>query len=118
MHIVENKPATKTEPPVSFEISGTDIPQPILAFLRALYPDFIRIDADEDEFVVDGVLLAPREILRKIRADMTQEDFAYAIGISREHYSNIELGHRRITRKMAKQLAKALNYPYTLFYKE
>lgn len=46
--------------------------------------------------------------LRK-QLNITQEDLAASVGISREYLSNIERGHESISIRLLAQIAKALN---------
>ena len=42
--VVEAPPMQNTDEPVSFKVSGKNIPKPVIAFLDALFPDSVRID--------------------------------------------------------------------------
>ena len=53
--VVEAPPMQNTDEPVSFRVSGKNIPKPVIAFLDALFPDSVRID--EDDLDIDSDML-------------------------------------------------------------
>jgi putative transcriptional regulator len=57
-----------------------------------------------------------REWLIEKRGDMSQEEVARLIGISRGAYSNIENGKRDPSVTVAKKIAKALSFNWTIFF--
>lgn len=58
-----------------------------------------------------------RTWLIEIRGNLTQDQVASIAGISRSAYSNIERG-KGLSVKMAKKIAKALNFKWQLFFEE
>ncbi len=57
-----------------------------------------------------------REWLLKLRADKTQESVAKLARISRSAYANIENGKRDPSVAVARQIAEALGFDWTLFF--
>ena len=51
----------------------------------------------------------------RLRAEMTQQELADAIGAQPHHISEMEHGKRSIGKKMAHRLAKILNMSYRMF---
>lgn len=47
---------------------------------------------------------------------MTQDDVAKEAGIARPYYTMIEQGKRRPSPEVAKKIANALDFDWTLFY--
>ena len=56
--------------------------------------------------------------LKQLREDknMRQYDLAQEAGISRSYYTMIENGKKRPSPKVAKRIAKILNFDWTIFY--
>ena len=50
-----------------------------------------------------------RNTMIKLRGDRTQKEIAEKLGISQQHYSNIELGKRGIKPKMFKKFESVFN---------
>jgi len=61
-----------------------------------------------------------REWLRNRRTDkkMTQEDVAKLANIDRAYYTMIENGSRNPSVRVAKRIALALGFPWTIFFEE
>lgn len=59
-----------------------------------------------------------RDWLINLRGDRTQEDIAKLAKVSRSAYSNIELGLRDPSVKMAKKIASALGFEWRLFFEQ
>lgn len=61
-----------------------------------------------------------REWLRAHRkkTGYTQEETAKLAGISRSYYTHIEKGNKTPTVKVAKEIAKALNFNWTLLFED
>lgn len=59
-----------------------------------------------------------RQWLIAQRGRLTQIQVARLAGISRSAYSNIEIGKRDPSVTMAKAIAKALNFKWTLFFEQ
>ncbi len=123
--IVVSKPATATEPTILFSIVGPDIPEALIAFLKALYPEHVFTRDEhgalipvEDVYDILSKRLPPNDALRKerIKAGLTQEQLTEMIGLCRPHYSRIEEGKCPISRKLAQKVADALGVPYTKFF--
>ena len=59
-----------------------------------------------------------REWLKKLRenADLSQSALAHTAGISQNYYCYIEIGERRPSVQVAKKIAEALNFDWTLFF--
>jgi DNA-binding XRE family transcriptional regulator len=125
--VVEAPPMRRTEKPVSFRVEGKNIPQAVLAFLDALFPDHVRIDNDEELVAVEETdwykrakaRMSPAKALKimRINAGLTQKQLADKIGIAKQNYNSLERGARPISMMMAKKLADALGTSYTMFYK-
>ena len=126
--VVEAPPMQSTDKPVSFRIEGDNIPKPVLAFLIALFPDYVRIDDDEELVAVEDtewyketeVRMTPAKTLKIMwtNAGLTQQQLADKIGIAKQNYNSLERGARPISMLMARKLAKALGTFYTMFYKD
>lgn len=56
--------------------------------------------------------------LKQLREDknMRQYDLAQEAGISRSYYTMIENGKKKPSPKVAKRIAKILNFDWTIFY--
>lgn len=56
--------------------------------------------------------------LKQLREDknMRQYDLAQKAGISRSYYTMIENGRKKPSPKVAKRIAKILNFDWTIFY--
>ena len=56
--------------------------------------------------------------LKQLREDknMRQYDLAKKAGISRSYYTMIENGKKKPSPKVAKRIAKILNFDWTIFY--
>ncbi|MGO5593376.1 helix-turn-helix transcriptional regulator [Acidaminococcus sp. HCP3S3_G9_1] len=56
--------------------------------------------------------------LKQLREDknMRQYDLAQKAGISRSYYTMIENGKKKPSPKVAKRIAKILNFDWTIFY--
>ena len=67
--VVEAPPMQSSDKPVSFRIEGDNIPKPVLAFLIALFPDYVRIDDDEELVAVEDT-----EWYKEAEARMTRQD--------------------------------------------
>jgi transcriptional regulator with XRE-family HTH domain len=59
-----------------------------------------------------------RQWLIAQRGRLTQVQVSRLAGISRSAYSNIEIGKRDPSVTMAKAIAKALNFKWTLFFEQ
>mgnify|MGYP000046835071 FL=1 len=61
-----------------------------------------------------------RKWLKELRQQkgFTQEDLAEIIGITRQHIGMIENGNSNPSPKLAKKIAKALNFNWTKFYED
>lgn len=57
-----------------------------------------------------------RQWLANIRGKLTHEEVAKIAGISRSTYSNIESGNRNPSVKVAKKIAHALKFDWSLFF--
>ena len=65
--VVEAPPMQNTDEPVSFKVSGKNIPKPVIAFLDALFPDSVRIDEDDD--VLDLSRMRSRRDSTRVHTD-------------------------------------------------
>jgi DNA-binding XRE family transcriptional regulator len=54
-------------------------------------------------------------VLRRMR-EMTQQELADKLGVSKQQVSNMESGRSPIGKKMAMRLGEALNRPYKNFF--
>ncbi|PKH09822.1 XRE family transcriptional regulator [Planomicrobium sp. MB-3u-38] len=59
-----------------------------------------------------------REWLIEKRGHLTQQEAADLIGISRGAYANIEVGNRNPSVKVAKRIADAFGFHWTIFFTE
>lgn len=61
-----------------------------------------------------------RKWLKDIRDSkgLTQEQVAILSGISRSHYTHIEQGTKTPSVKVAKRIASALNFDWTIFFED
>ena len=61
-----------------------------------------------------------RKWLKELRQQkgFTQEDLAEIIGITRQHIGMIENGNSNPSPKLAKKIAKALDFNWTKFYED
>ena len=126
--VVEAPPMRSTEKPVSFKVEGKNIPKAVLAFLNALFPDYVRIDDGEDLVPVEDTdwykrakaRMSPEKALKIMRtnAGLTQIQLAEKVGIAKQNYNSLERGTRPITMMMAKKLANALGTSYSMFYED
>lgn len=57
-----------------------------------------------------------REWLRELRGNITQEEIATRLKISRSFYTELESGQRNPSVRMAQRLALELNVPWTIFF--
>ena len=91
--VVEAPPMQNTDEPVSFRISGKNIPKPVIAFLDALFPDSVRIDEDDDALEPVEELgwykkakkrMNPAKALKimRINAGLTQAQLAKKVGLA------------------------------------
>lgn len=58
----------------------------------------------------------PREWLKEIRGKRTQKEMSEALGISRQYYSQLELGVRGTSYATACNLAEKLGVTWSRFY--
>lgn len=59
-----------------------------------------------------------RHWLIALRKDRTQQEVADSAGITRSSYAHIETGRRDPSVATAKRIASALNFEWTLFFKD
>jgi putative transcriptional regulator len=62
--------------------------------------------------------LKKRQWLIDIRGSKTQEDIAKEAKIARSYYAQIEVGARNPSVTMAKKIAAALSFDWTIFFEE
>jgi DNA-binding XRE family transcriptional regulator len=125
MLAVVNRPLIRIEAPI--------IPRKLVSFLRLNYgevkitssgdfaesaPDdaAMRVE-DMDWYKEEAAKMTPGynlRIFRKMR-NMTQQELAGKLGISKQQISNMETGRSPIGKKMSMRLGKALNRPYKNF---
>ncbi len=55
---------------------------------------------------------------KRVNNEFTQEEAADLAGISRSYYTHIEKGSKTPTVKVAKKIATALNFDWTLLFEE
>lgn len=55
---------------------------------------------------------------KKGKKALTQQNVADLSGISREYYSDLEVGRRNPSPEVAKAIGKALKFKWTLFFEE
>ena len=127
--VVEAPPMQNTDEPVSFKVTGKNIPKPVIAFLDALFPDSVRIDEDDDVLEpVEGMdwykkakkRISPAKALKMMRvnAGLTQAQLAQKVGLAKQNYNSLERGARPISMLMSKKLADALGTSYLMFFRE
>jgi DNA-binding XRE family transcriptional regulator len=109
--------------PVEFTISG-NVPGFYIDLTRRLFPTIKESDSEVmnvrecDWYKEVKTSLTPGynlRILRRMR-EMTQQELADKLGVSKQQISNMESGHSPIGKKMAQRLGKALNRPYKNFF--
>jgi len=126
MLAVVNRPLIRIEAPV--------IPRKLVSFLRLNYGkveivnsgDFAESDSDDATMRVEDMnwfkeakaKITPSHNLRIFRRmrEMTQQELAEKLEISKQQISNMESGRSPIGKKMAMRLGKALNRPYRNFF--
>ncbi len=126
MLAVVNQPLIRIEAPV--------IPHDLVSFLRLNYGkveivnsgDFAESDPDNATMRVEDMnwfkeanaKITPGHNLRIFRRmrEMTQQELAEKLEISKQQISNMESGRSPIGKKMAMRLGKALNRPYSNFF--
>lgn len=54
----------------------------------------------------------------RVKQNVTQSELSQKIKISRAYYSRIETGERRPSPEVAQNIAKILNFDWTLFFKK
>jgi transcriptional regulator with XRE-family HTH domain len=59
-----------------------------------------------------------RQWLIRCRGELTHQQVAELTGISRSYYTEIESGEKNPSVPMAKKIAKALKFDWTLFFKD
>ena len=127
--VVEAPPMQINDEPVSFKVSGKNIPKPVIAFLDALFPDSVRIDEDDDVLEpVEGMdwykkakkRIDPAKALKimRVNAGLTQAQLAQKVGLAKQNYNSLERGGRPISMLMSKKLADALGTSYLMFFRE
>lgn len=127
--VVEAPPMQNTDEPVSFRVSGKNIPKPVIAFLDALFPDSVRIDEDDDALEPVEELgwykktkkrMNPAKVLKimRVNAGLTQAQLAKKVGLAKQNYNSLERGARPISMLMSKKLADALGTSYLMFFRE
>jgi DNA-binding XRE family transcriptional regulator len=117
--------AVKT-PRTEIKIKG-EIPDRILAVLKAEYGDQLVIEKSDDEFInvfettwykATKAGMTPGGVMRIYRElhGLTQKDLGEKLGgIPRQHISNMERGLRPISMTTAKKLAKLFSVPADRF---
>ena len=126
--VVEAPPMQINDEPVSFKVSGKNIPKPVIAFLDALFPDSVRIDEDDDVLEpVEGMdwykkakkRINPAKALKimRVNAGLTQAQLAQKVGLAKQNYNSLERGARPISMLMSKKLADALGTSYLMFFR-
>ena len=127
--VVEAPPMQNTDEPVSFKVSGKNIPKPVIAFLDALFPDSVRIEDDDDVLEpveeMDWYKKAKKNInpaktlkIMRINAGLMQAQLAQKVGLAKQNYNSLERGARPISMLMSKKLADALGTSYLMFFRE
>ncbi len=53
---------------------------------------------------------------KRLNLDLSQEQLATKLGITRAYYTQIELGNRRPSPEIAIAIGKELNFPWTDFF--
>ena len=126
--VVEAPPMQNTDEPVSFKVSGKNIPKPVIAFLDALFPDSVRIEEDDvlepveemDWYKKAKKRIDPAKALKimRVNAGLTQAQLAQKVGLAKQNYNSLERGARPISMLMSKKLADALGTSYLMFFRE
>lgn len=109
---------------IKISIEGKVIPPRIIGVLKEEYGDDLKVVEDDDESLVNAIdtkwykktkaKMIPGDYLRIYRENksLTQGKLGELLGgVPRQHISNMERGHRPISLKMARKLAKILNAP-------
>jgi hypothetical protein len=114
-------------PHTSLRIEG-DIPKPVLSVLREQYGKKLVLKESADDALVDVFetdwyktrkkSMTPGKYLRIYRenAGLTQEEVGHKIGgFSRRYVSDLETGHRAISKNVAKALSVLFKQPLIRF---
>jgi DNA-binding XRE family transcriptional regulator len=110
-----NMLAVVKKPPIEFTVQG-EIPDKYLELLKKDFGSFLSIFEDEETMLVTEMdwyqemkkKETPGDTLRFYRTlhNMTQEDLATRIGVSKQKISNMEHNTKPISRKIAYQLSE------------
>jgi DNA-binding XRE family transcriptional regulator len=111
-------------PRIEINIKGAAIPPKLIGVLREEYGDNLKLVKNDEESLVNAIetgwykktkaKMTPGDYLRIYRENngLTQGRLGELLGgIPRQHISNMERGHRPISLKIARKLAKILNAP-------
>jgi DNA-binding XRE family transcriptional regulator len=111
-------------PRIKISIKGTAIPPKLLVVLREEYGEDLKVVENDGKTLVNVVdtewykktkaKMTPGDYLRIYRENrgLTQSKLGEILGgIPRQHISNMERGHRQISLKNARILARKLGIP-------
>jgi len=115
-------------PRTSLKIEG-EIPRPVLTVLKKQYGKKLILDESKDDEEYENVFetdwykkvkkkMNPGTYLKIYRENKqwTQEQIGEKLGgLSRHYISDLENGHREISKEMAKKLSKFFKQPVALF---
>ncbi len=114
-------------PHTSLRIQG-DIPGPLLSVLKSQYGKKLVLREDADEEIVNVFetdwykarknAMTPGKYLRIYREnkDLTQDELGQKLGgLSRRYVSDLETGHRAISKNVAKALSELFKQPVARF---
>jgi DNA-binding XRE family transcriptional regulator len=111
-------------PHIEIKIKGSVIPPKLMGILKEEYGDDLKVVQDDENTLVNIVdsqwykktkaKMTPGDYLRIYRENkgLTQSRLGEILGgIPRQHISNMERGHRPISLKNARKLARLLDAP-------
>jgi DNA-binding XRE family transcriptional regulator len=115
-------------PRIEISIHGMEIPPRLIGVLKEEYGEDLRVTQDEGDALVKATetqwykktkaKMTPGDYLRIYRENkgLTQSMLGEQLGgIPRQHISNMERGHRSISLKIARKLAKLFDAPIEKF---
>lgn len=111
-------------PRINIRLEG-DIPEPILKAIRAEYGKKLEIKEQEETVPLSEwpwyqkmkKSMTPGKNLRVYRdnASLTQEQLGAKVGVSRKYISDLENGHRNISKDLAKKFMNLFKVPIDRF---
>ena len=95
-----------------FSVPNAEVPwieKLLKTALKSIETQESEENAEKDSYSIEEVFgtIAPGEVLQgyRFRDELTQKQVAEAVGVKQHHISDMERGHRKISRKMATRFA-------------